>query len=251
MASFIWDVLTLFPELIAGYAGAGILGRAQAANKIKVRIHNIRDFTDDKHRTADDYLYGGGAGMVLKPEPVFRAVEQIREKTPETRVFLMSPQGKRFDQPMARAIAADGRPVTLICGRYEGVDERIVEHLVDEEISIGDYVISGGELAALAVLDAVSRCIPGVVGDERSVTTDSFYEGILKHPQYTRPEVYRGMKVPEVLLSGHHDRIRRYQRYRALEKTYRNRPDLLERAVLGEEDREFLDRIRQDQEGGR
>ncbi|MDX1764489.1 MAG: tRNA (guanosine(37)-N1)-methyltransferase TrmD [bacterium] len=247
----IWDVLTLFPELIAGYAGAGILGRAQAGNKINVRIHNIRDFTDDKHRTADDYLYGGGAGMVLKPEPVFRAVAQVRKETPDSRVLLMSPQGKRFDQPMARAIAADGLPVTLICGRYEGVDERIVEYLVDQEISIGDYVISGGELAALVVLDAVSRCIPGVVGDERSVTTDSFYQGILKHPQYTRPEIYRGMKVPGVLLSGHHDRISRYQRYRALEKTYRNRPDLLEEAVLSEEDREFLKRIRQDHEGGR
>lgn len=251
MASFIWDVLTLFPELIEGYVAAGILGRAQAGNRIKVRIHNIRDFTDDKHRTADDYIYGGGAGMVLKPEPVFRGVDQIRKETPETRVFLMSPQGKRFDQPLARAIAADRRPVTLICGRYEGVDERIVEHLVDAEISIGDYVISGGELAALVVLDAVSRCIPGVVGDERSVTTDSFYQGILKHPQYTRPEVYRGMKVPEILLSGHHDRIRRYQRHRALEKTCRNRPDLLERAVVSEEDREFLNRIRQNHEGDR
>lgn len=244
MGSFSWDVLTLFPELISGYVAAGILGRAQDAGKIRVRIHNIRDFTDDKHRTADDYLYGGGAGMVLKPEPIFRAVRKIREDTPGSRVLMMSPQGRQFGQEMARRIAGDKRPVTLICGRYEGVDERIVEHVVDEEISIGDYVISGGELAALVVLDAVCRCIPGVVGDTSSVETDSFFRGILKHPQYTRPENYRGMRVPEVLLSGHHDKIRRYRREKALEKTFLNRPDLLEKAALSEEDRNFLRQIR-------
>ncbi len=249
MASFVWDVLTLFPEMITAYLDAGILGRARKQGHITVEVHDIRDDTRDKHRMADDYPYGGDAGMVLKPEPIFRAVDRIREKNPASRIVLMSPGGRPFDQAAALRLARDVPAVTLICGRYEGVDERVVQHLVDEEISIGDYVISGGELAALVVLDAVSRCLPGVVGDERSVTSDSFYRGILKHPQYTRPELYRGMAVPSVLLSGHHEAIRRYQRQKALEKTWRNRPDLLEKAELSEEDREYLARLKR--EGGK
>ncbi len=247
MANFIWDLLTLFPESVSGYVDAGVLGQARKKEVLTVRVHDIRDFTMDKHRTADDYPYGGGEGMVLKPEPIFRAVDHIRERVPDTRVILMSPQGRRFDQKRARQLAEDARPVTLICGRYEGVDERVVKHLAEEEISIGDYVISGGELAALVVLDAVSRCVPGVVGDPDSVTRDSFFGGLLKHPQYTRPEIYRGFRVPEVLLSGHHEQIRRYQRYKSLEKTWLNRPDLIENAVLSEEDRVMLNRIRLEQ----
>ncbi len=244
MSSFVWDLLTLFPEIISVYIHSGILGRAEEEGKITVRIHQLRDYTEDKHRTVDDYPYGGGAGMVMKPEPVFLAVDRIRELTPDTRVILMSPQGRPFDQEEARKLSEKSRAVTLICGRYEGVDARVSERLVDDEISIGDYVISGGELAALVVLDAVSRCLPGVVGDERSVNTDSFAQGILKHPQYTRPEIYRGMQVPEMILSGHHEKIRRFQRFKALEKTFRNRPDLLNRAELTEEDQEMLSRIR-------
>ncbi len=243
MGSFVWDVLTLFPEMITAYLSAGILGRARNQGTISVGVHDIREHTRDKHRMADDYPYGGDAGMVLKPEPIFRAVECVREKNPESHIVLMSPGGRPFDQAAALRLARGARAVTLICGRYEGVDERVVQHLIDEEISIGDYVISGGELAALVVVDAVSRCLPGVVGDAQSVTSDSFYRGILKHPQYTRPEVYRGMRVPAVLLSGHHEEIRRYQRHKALEKTRRNRPDLIERAELSEDDRDYLARI--------
>jgi len=250
LSLFDWDVLTLFPEVIRVYAETGIIGRARADQKITVRVHLLRDYTRDRHRTADDYPYGGGEGMVLKPEPIFRAVDAIRGTRPETRVVLLSPQGRVFDQAMAERLAAGTKAVTLICGRYEGVDERVVAHLVDEEISIGDYVISGGELAALVVLDAVSRNLPGVVGDERSVASDSFSGGILKHPQYTRPEEYRGMKVPKILLSGHHARIKRYQRYCALEKTFCNRPDLLEDAGLSHEDREMLLQIRKRYEAG-
>ncbi len=250
MGSFVWDVLTLFPEMVTAYLDAGILGRARKQGAITVGVHDIRDYTRDKHRMADDYPYGGDPGMVLKPEPIFRAVDCVREKTPESRVVLMSPGGRPFDQAAALRLARGPQAVTLICGRYEGVDERVVQRLIDEEISIGDYVISGGELAALVVVDAVSRCLPGVVGDERSVTSDSFYRGILKHPQYTRPEVYRGLSVPAVLLSGHHEEIRRYQRRKALEKTWRNRPDLLEKAELSKEDREYLARL-QRSGGGR
>jgi tRNA (guanine37-N1)-methyltransferase len=248
---FEWDVLTLFPEMIEGYVQAGIIGRAQREGKIAVRIHNIRDYTRDKHRTADDYPYGGGEGMVLKPEPIFRAVDAVRKERSRTRVILMSPQGRVFDQETAKRLAGESGGVTLICGRYEGVDERVVEYLVKEEISIGDYVISGGELAALVVLDAVSRNVPGVVGDERSVTADSFSQGILKYPQYTRPEEYRGMKVPDVLLSGHHEKIRSFQRYKALEKTLHHRPDLLGKTVLSDEDREMILHIRRSDETGR
>jgi len=250
LSNFVWDVLTLFPEIISVYIHSGILGRALEDGKITVRIHQLRDYTEDKRRTVDDYPYGGGAGMVMKPEPLFLAVDRIRDLSPETRLILMSPQGRPFDQEAARSLSQGSRAVTLICGRYEGVDARVTEHLVDDEISIGDYVISGGELAALGVLDAVSRCLPGVVGDERSVNTDSFSQGILKHPQYTRPESYRGMQVPEVILSGHHERIRRFQRFKALEKTFRNRPDLLERAGLTGEDLEMLERIRRGDDGG-
>ncbi len=244
MSSFVWDVLTLFPGIVTVYVQSGILGRARKEGKITVRVHDLRDDTRDKHRSADDYPYGGGVGMVLKPEPIFRAVDRIRKETPKTRIILMSPQGRPFTQETARRISDETRAVTLICGRYEGVDERVAEHLVDEEISIGDYVVSGGEVPALVVLDAVSRCIPGVVGDERSVTSDSFSQGILKYPQYTRPEVYRGMRVPEVLITGHHEKIRKFQRFKALEKTYRNRPDVLKKAELNEEDQEMLNKIR-------
>jgi len=244
LTSLEWDVVTLFPEVITAYVGTGILGRAVDRGLLRVRVHQLRDFARDRHRTVDDYPYGGGAGMVLKPEPIFRAVEAIRRERPRSRVVLLSPQGRVFTQEAAKEMAARDRAVTLICGRYEGVDERVAEHLADEEVSIGDYVISGGELAALVVLDAVSRCLPGVVGDEESVRSDSFFQGLLKHPQYTRPEIYRGLAVPPVLLSGHHEEIRRYQRGRALAKTLEMRPELLARADLGPEDRDLLQRIR-------
>lgn len=245
MSSFVWDVLTLFPEMISVYVDSGIVGRARKEGILTVRIHNIRDYTRDKHHRADDYPYGGGVGMVLKPEPIFRTVDRVREETPETHIVLMSPQGKALDQTTVRRLAREHSAVTLICGRYEGVDERVAEHLAAEEISIGDYVISGGELAALVVLDAVSRCIPGVVGDAQSVDSDSFSQGILKHPQYTRPEVFRGMRVPDVLVSGHHEQIAAFHRCKALEKTFRNRPDLLKGPELTEADQAMLTRIRE------
>lgn len=246
MSSMTWNILTLFPDIVSVYIQTGIVGRALNQGRITVGIHDIRDDTDDKHRTADDYPYGGGAGMVLKPEPIFRAMDRIREKEPGAKVLLMSPQGKPFNHETAKRLSAVPS-LTLVCGRYEGVDERVIEHLVEEEISIGDYVISGGELAALVVLDAVSRFVPGVVGDEQSVASDSFSQGILKHPQYTRPENFRRMKVPDILLSGHHEQIQQYQRFKALEKTFRCRPDLLEKAELSESDQEMLNRIRQEQ----
>jgi tRNA (guanine37-N1)-methyltransferase len=220
------DVVTIFPGIFESPLRESLLGRAIGAGLLDVRVHDLRDSTSDKHRQVDDESYGGGPGMVLKPEPVFAAVESLGAG--ERRTLLLSPAGRRLDQALARELA--GEPwLVLICGRYEGVDERVVEGLGAEEVSIGDYVVAGGELPALVVLEAVTRLVPGVIGREESHEQDSFGDdGVLDHPHYTRPAEFRGMRVPDSLLSGNHAEIERWRREAALEKTRRNRPDLLE-----------------------
>ena len=218
------DVLTIFPSFFEGPLRESLLGKAIDAGVLDVRVHDLRDFTTDRHRQVDDEPYGGGPGMVMKAEPVFRAVESLGEGS--KRVILLSPAGRRLDQALARELAA--KPwLVLVCGRYEGIDERVVEGVPAEEVSIGDYVLSGGELPALVVLEAVSRLVPGVVGKEESLRRESFEDGTLDHPHYTRPADFRGMRVPDVLLSGDHARIDAWRRRAAEEKTRRNRPDLL------------------------
>jgi len=220
------DVLTIFPDIFESPLRASLLGRAIEAGVLDVRVHDVRDATSDRHRQVDDESYGGGPGMVMKPEPVFAAVEALGEGS--KRVLLLSPAGWRLDQKLVRELAQETWLV-LICGRYEGVDERVVEGLPAEEVSIGDYVLSGGEVPALVLLEAVTRLVPGVIGREESHERDSFgTERLLDHPHYTRPAEFRGMAVPEVLLSGNHAEIERWRREAAIEKTRRNRPDLLE-----------------------
>ncbi len=232
----VFHVLTIFPEYFRGPFEFGVIGRAQKASLIEVRIHDLRDWTFDRHKTVDDRPFGGGQGMVLKPEPVFLAVESIwPQRSSRQKVVLLSAQGRLFNQAMARQFS-ELDELLLICGRYEGVDERVAEHLADEEVSIGDYVLSGGELAAAVVIDAVARLVPGVLGNRESARAESFSDaggdrdgpaGILDCPHYTRPANFRGWKVPEVLLSGNHEEIRRWRRTAALAKTARLRPDLL------------------------
>jgi len=239
-----FEILTTFPGMIEAVAGESILGKARQKGLIDVEAVNLRDFTSDKHRTTDDSPFGGGPGMVMKPEPVFDAVEALISRRPgRARILLMTPQGRRFDQSMAEQLARESH-VIMICGRYEGVDERIREHLVADEVSIGDYVLTGGELAALVVLDAVARLLPGVLGDESSPESESFSSGLLEYPQYTRPAEFRGYNVPEVLVSGNHEQIRKWRRAQSLERTLHRRPDLLESAPLTEEDRRILGRIK-------
>ena len=236
-----FDIITIFPEMFAGVFSGGVVKRALDKEVVRIAVHDLRDFTTDKHRQVDDRPFGGLEGMVLKPEPIFRAVEAVRGPG-RRKVFLLSPQGRPLDAGMARALAAEEQ-VILICGRYEGVDERVVEHLADGEISIGDYVLSGGELAAAVVVDAAARFVPGVVGKEGSVKNDSFAAGTLDCPQYTRPREFRGFKVPPVLFSGDHRRIERWRRKKALEKTARQRPDLIRNIALSPEDRRLLEEI--------
>src|SRR5262245_1701669 len=218
------DVITIFPSILEGSLGASLLGRAIETGLLDVRVHDLRDWTTDRHRSVDDEAFGGGPGMVMKPEPVFAAVESL---DPERgRVLLLSPAGRRLDQALVRALSEESH-LTLLCGRYEGVDERVVDGLPAEEISIGDYVLSGGELPALVLIEAVTRLIPGVLGNEASSAQDSFATPTsLDHPHYTRPQEFRGMRVPDVLLSGHHAEIERWRRGAAREKARRNRPDL-------------------------
>jgi len=235
------DVLTVFPEMIHSGVGYSILKRAQDKGLLSVFVHDIRDFTEDKHRTTDEPPYGGGAGMVMKPDPIFRAAEFVRAEywTDESRVILASPQGEVFSQAKAAELSYCPHLV-FICGHYEGVDERVREHLVTEELSVGDYVLTGGELPVLVILDAVTRLMPGVLGGEQSALEESFSEGLLEYPQYTRPAEFRGWKVPEVLLSGHHAEIARWRRLQSLKRTLERRPDLLAKADLSEDDRRML-----------
>jgi tRNA (guanine37-N1)-methyltransferase len=223
-----FDIVTIFPRMVQGPLAEGIVGRAIERGLLDVAVHDLRDFTTDRHRVVDDVPFGGGPGMVLKPEPLFRAVEHIRaERGNPAAVVLTSPDGARLTHAMAERLSGLGH-VAILCGRYEGVDDRVRQHLVTEEISIGDYVLSGGELPALVIVDAVARFVPGVVGDERSVKQDSFARGLLDFPQFTRPADFRGLSVPPVLLSGHHAEIDKWRREQALERTRRHRPDLLD-----------------------
>lgn len=237
------DVLTLFPEMFPGIFDLGIMKRAIDQKLVGIGLHNIRDYTHDKHHTADDYPYGGGAGMVLKPEPIFEAVESI-EKKDETPIILLSPQGRLFTQKVAQELAGYSHLI-LICGHYEGIDERVREHLATDEISIGDYVLSGGELAAMVVIDSVFRLVPGVLGSEASPLDDSHVGGLLEYPHYTRPPQYRGWPVPEVLLSGNHAQINSWRREQAIRRTLEQRPELLARAELSSEEERLVERLRQ------
>ncbi|HEV2440504.1 MAG TPA: tRNA (guanosine(37)-N1)-methyltransferase TrmD [bacterium] len=238
------DVVTIFPEVFPGPLEAGVIGRGRMRGLLDVVVWDLRAFTDDRHRTVDEPPYGGGAGMVMKAEPFLRAVEVIRRAAASPGpVLLTSPQGRRFTQGWARTLAAAPRLIVL-CGRYEGVDERVAAILGAEEVSIGDYVLSGGELPARVIVEAVGRLVPGVVGEEASVREDSFSEGLLDHPHYTRPADLAGHPVPEVLLSGHHEEIRRWRRREALRRTLARRPDLLDEAALDDEARAWLRELR-------
>lgn len=235
-----FDVFTLFPGMFAGVFDDSILRRARDAGLIEIHLHNIRDFASDKHHITDDYAYGGGGGMVMKPEPIFAAVEAILGTDPRNRppLILLTPQGRVFQSHIAREYAAYPR-LALLCGHYEGVDER-VRTLVSDEISIGDYVLTGGEIPAMVLIDAIARFVPGVIGDPGAPHQDSHIMGLLEYPHYTRPPEFRGMRVPDILLSGHHAEIARWRREQALKRTLERRPDLLTRAVLSEQDKEFL-----------
>jgi len=244
-----FDVFSVFPEVMQAYLASSVLGKAQESGVVQIRLHNLRDFTTDRHHTTDDEPYGGGGGMVMKPEPVFTAVETVYgDELNAARIVLLTPQGKLFDQGIAREFAGEGR-VGLICGRYEGVDERIREHLVTDEISIGDFVLTGGELPAMMLIDAVTRLLPGVLGDEQATHHDSHAESLLEYPHYTRPPVYRGWEVPEVLRSGDHARIAAWRRRQSLMRTLLRRPDMLARARLDSEDNEIVETLKKSREG--
>lgn len=240
MARMRFEIFTLFPGMFAGVFEDSILHRARDAGLIEIGLHNIREHTHDRHHITDDYAYGGGGGMVMKPEPIYEAVESVlgAETAERPPVLLLTPQGRVFDSALARELAQSPR-LALVCGHYEGVDER-VRALATMELSIGDYVLTGGEIAAMVVVDAVARFVPGVVGDPGAPHDDSHATGLLEYPQYTRPPEFRGMSVPEVLLSGHHGRIERWRREQALARTLAQRPDLLSKAALSEQDRAYL-----------
>jgi len=238
------DVITIFPEMVAEALKVGVPGRAQENNLIRVEVHNLRDFAADKHRTVDDYPYGGGSGMLLKPAPIFNAVNAIKEKEQTSpRIILLTPQGQTLTQKLAERLSLESHLI-LICGRYKGVDERVRKGLVTDEISIGDYVLSCGELPALVIIDTVVRLIPGAIGDYESAQEDSFSSELLDCPYYTRPAEYEGMKVPEVLLSGHHERVKQWRREQTLKRTFERRKDLLEKAHLSDEDLAFIEALK-------
>lgn len=243
-----FDIITIFPRMFEGVLSAGVLGKALEKGLIEVKVHDLRDFTSDKHRQVDDRPFGGKPGMVLKPEPIFAAVEKVRID-PDASVCLLSPQGRKFDYRLTEELAGFSQ-VILICGRYEGVDERVNEYLATHEISVGDYVLTGGEPAAFVIIDAVSRLLPDVVGKMESVKQDSFFLGLFDYPQYTRPRDFRGMKVPEVLFSGDHKSIARWRRKKSLEKTAKFRMDMLEEEEeLSPEDLKILEEIQREKEG--
>jgi tRNA (guanine37-N1)-methyltransferase len=234
------DIVTLFPGLVEPALGQSMIGRARARGLVDIRVSDLRDYAGGRHRVTDDAPFGGGGGMILKPEPLFAAVEAL--STPGARVILMDPRGRRFSQAVARELAAM-RHLILLAGRYEGVDERVGERLADDRMSIGDYVLTGGELPALVVADAVTRLLPGVLGGDQAAEHESFTDGLLEPPQYTRPEEYRGARVPAVLLSGDHARIARWRRTQAIYRTWRARPDLLADAALSDVERQLVDRF--------
>jgi len=239
------DLFTIFPEYLDGPLAASLLGKARERNLLDVRVHDLRDWTDDPHRTTDDTPFGGGAGMVMTPGPIFAAVESVQPRRP---LFLLSASGRRFDQAMAEELATTGG-FSLICGRYEGVDQRVADHLCDGELSVGEYVLAGGEAAALVVVEAVARLVPGVMGNAASGAQESFADGLLEYPQYTRPAEFRGWAVPDVLRSGDHARIERWRRREALRRTLERRPDLLDRPLTDDEQRLLDEQAHLDEQG--
>jgi tRNA (guanine37-N1)-methyltransferase len=241
------SVITIFPEIFHAYLNESIMKRAALKGLLDVAIHNLRDYTTDRHRTVDDYPYGGGAGMVMKPEPFFKAVETICPDPSSRRVIMLSPAGKRFEQETAVELSNESKTLVFLCGRYEAIDERVRTELVNDEISAGDYVLTGGELPALVIIDAVARLIPGVLGDEHSAEVESFSWGILDYPHFTRPPEFRNLKAPETLLSGHHKDIERWRRKEALRRTLMNRPDLLEKANLSDIDYKLIEEIKEEE----
>jgi len=243
-----FDIVTIFPRMVQAGLAEGVVSRGIERGLLDVQVHDLRDYTTDRHRTVDDVPYGGGPGMVMKPEPLARAVEDIRARRGEPQtVVLLSPTGRTFTQAEAGRMSRL-RHVVLLCGRYEGMDDRVRTGVATEELSIGDYVLSGGELAALVVVDAISRLVPGVVGDEQSVAEDSFSRGLLDYPHYTRPADFAGQRVPDVLMSGHHADVRRWRKRAALLRTLARRPEMIDTAALDDEERALLDEIRKEQE---
>ena len=241
-----FHVLTIFPRMFDSPFSESIIGRARKAGLVSIDTYDVRDYATDRHRRVDDYPFGGGAGMVMKPEPLFKAVEAVRSSAPlevDTPIVLLTPQGRTLTQRVVEELSRH-RDMLLICGRYEGVDERVRDHLATDEISVGDYVLGGGELAAMVVIESVSRLILGVVGSIESTEDDSFTTGLLQHPQYTRPAGFRGWEVPEELVSGNHVEIARWRREQSLRRTLQRRPDLLESAQLSDEDRRFIEALR-------
>lgn len=246
-----YHILTLFPEMVLSGLKTSILGRAEDNGYITIEATNIRDFSEDKHRHVDDYPYGGGAGMVMQPEPIYKAYKSIEEKIEaagrkKPRVLYMTPQGQVFNQNLAEELAKE-EDLVFLCGHYEGVDERILEEIVTDTMSIGDYVLTGGELPAMVMIDAISRMVPGVLSNQVSGEFESFHDNLLEYPQYTRPVEYHGKRVPDVLLSGHHANIEKWRREKSIERTLKWRPDLLADAVLSKKEREYLDKIQKGQ----
>ena len=238
------DILSLFPEMFEGFLNTSIIKRAIDKEVVDIKIYNFREFTQDKHKHVDDYPYGGGAGMVMQPEPIYLAYEDVTqnmEKKP--RVVYVTPQGSVFNQSMAEEFSKE-EDLIFLCGHYEGVDERILEEIVTDYVSIGDYVLTGGELPAMVMIDAVSRLVPGVLNNEESAEFESFHDNLLEHPQYTRPVEFRGRKVPDVLLSGHHGNIDKWRREQSLKRTLERRPDLIETAILSKEDEKYLKKLK-------
>lgn len=243
-----FDVFSLFPNLMQPYLEGSILQRAIQNNLLEVNLHDIRAWATDRHHVTDEPPFGGGGGMVMKAEPIFNAVEAVLGESPQCPIILMTPQGRTYTQTVARELSAYPR-IALICGRYEGVDERVRQHLVTDEISIGDYVLTGGELPALILIDSLTRLIPGALGDPDGAQDDSFASGLLEYPHYTRPANFRGWQVPEVLLSGNHAEISRWRHEQSLEHTWRKRPDLLETYELSQKDRQFLEKLKDELQG--
>jgi tRNA (guanine37-N1)-methyltransferase len=238
-----FDILTLFPEALRPFLRASLLGKAEEKGLLRFGLHQLRDYATDKHRRVDDQVYGGGEGMVMKPEPLVAAIEAIRKDYRRGRVIYLSPQGRVLDQALVRELAGYDE-LLLVCGRYEGVDERVLEGWIDEEVSLGDFVLCGGEAAALAVIEAVARLVPGVVGKEASLREESFADGLLEYPHYTRPPVFQGRSVPEILLHGNHGEIEQWRRREALRRTLEKRPDLLEKVQLDEPSRKLLEGLK-------